>query len=79
MELLNEVHIRSGEDAGIITTELLIGLTPEASLINIVQLTSMSYLPSPFPLRCWVFPKVSLAKVSIRKRIDKKIYIYIGP
>lgn len=49
MELLDEVHIRSVEDAGIISTELLIGLTPEVSLINIVQLTSIFYPSSPFP------------------------------
>lgn len=58
MGLLNEVQARSVEDAGIISTESLIGLMPEVSLINIVQLTSLSYPPGPFPFRCQVFPKV---------------------
>lgn len=72
MEQLNEVHIRSVEDAGIISTESLICLMPEVSFINIVQLTSLSCFLSPFPLRCWLFLKVFLSVAAIGKRIDKK-------
>lgn len=71
MELLNGAHVRSIEDAGIISTESLIGLMPELSLIDIVQLTSPFYPLSLFPLQCWVFPKAFLAEASIRKEIDK--------
>lgn len=71
MELLNEVRVRLTEDAGITSTESLIVLMPEESLVNTVQLTSLSSPLIPFPLRCWVFPKVSPAEAGIGKGIDK--------
>ena len=52
MELLNEVRVRLTEDAGITSTESLIVLMPEESLVNTVQLTSLSSPLIPFPLRC---------------------------
>lgn len=52
MELLNEVRVRLTEDPGITSTESLIVLMPEESLVNTVQLTSLSSPLIPFPLRC---------------------------
>lgn len=72
MEQFDEVHVRSVEDAGTISSELLIGLMPEVSFINTVQLTSLTYSLNPLSLRSWVFPKVSLAEAGIGKIIDKK-------
>lgn len=72
MEQLNEVHGRSVEDAGTISSVLLIGLMPEVSFINTVQLTSLAYSMNSSPLRSCMFPKVSLEEAGIGKRIDKK-------
>lgn len=79
MEQLKEVHGRSAEDAGTISSELLIGLMPEVSFINTVHLTSLAYSLNSSPLRNWVFPKVSLAEAGIGKRIDKKKKKKINP